>query len=279
MAAKRKGGWSFSRWYQKQPGGQQYDVRPLRRTVYDRVKLERKFRTWLRYREFAEDLGWDMLAICAYSASFRKLVEECSSDVFFEYRRLILLYRTSLRLVADFERPSWRRNFQKALPGHPKLLGEQTVRKYTENRYCYAVDLTDDGAPDGTRVYPPYEYLENNIVLPAQQGSRPGYGFINDPELDVNDSSMDAETVCAMCSDVSLRTQPVPAEETQPVAKGGQPQKKMPRRCYCSFESFFPARVEVVWVGTNNGGNIVGYGIRALQVGNPARELLIAQLY
>lgn len=116
--------------------------------------VQNTLRQWQRYNQTAEEIGWKMLAILSFSASFRQhtlVADELYWDrVFLDLQSL----RVSIELVGDFFCPDWRDlvpfSSVVSMPG------------YDGHHHLWSVPL--DKSALLAQPIQPYEILEKSIL-------------------------------------------------------------------------------------------------------------------
>lgn len=167
-------------------------------------------RQWQRYTLIAEKLGWKMLAILSFSASFRQhalVTKKLDWDKFFLDLRDL---KISIELVGDFFCPGW----SKLLP----LSKRESVpipNYYSGHHHLWSVPLDEKAL--AAQPVTPYEIVEKSI---------PGEGMVfdRDPRIRTKQTT----------------PQPNSLEGGCPICTKGKVE------CECPTHIWFPCRIELI---------------------------------
>lgn len=115
--------------------------------------VQNLLRQWQRYNQTAEEIGWKLLAILSFSASFRQhtlVADRLRWDRFFLDLQDLSI---SIELVGDFFCPDWRRLVPFATVG--------SAPGYSGHHHLWSVPL--DKSALVAQLVKPYEILEKSI--------------------------------------------------------------------------------------------------------------------
>lgn len=168
-------------------------------------------RQWKRYTQITKELGWKMLAILSFSASFRQhalVMKKLDWDRFLlDLRNL----KVSIELVGDFFCPDWC----ELLP-FMMIIGEpMPAAGYHGHHHLWSVPLDEEAL--AAQPVAPYEILEKSI---------PGAGMVfdRDPRIWIKETTPPRNTLEGHC----------------PICMKGK------LECECPTHKWFPCRIELI---------------------------------